>query len=234
MLWGLNPVAAQPASGVAEDRLRGQIHSGLLLPGEKLPAERKLADDFSISRVTLRDALRVLESEGFIRVLRGAQGGAFVVGDADLRALADTALSRDIAGAMRLQEFRSLVEPSAARLAASRREIPDMKRLDQALDRLSVATSAASLKQAETLIRLALGEAGHNSHIFRAVRDGLSEQFTPFAAGDLWAARDESLTLFGDVRDAIAERGDVRAEAAMRQIGERDWARLRSLARPAA
>ena len=72
MLWGLRPVEPQATYGIAVDRLKRQIHSGLLLPAEKLPAERQLSDDFGISRVTLREALRVLETDRYIVVKRGA------------------------------------------------------------------------------------------------------------------------------------------------------------------
>ena len=71
MLWGITPVEAQATYGIAVERLRGQIHAGLILPDEKLPPERQLADDIGISRVTLREALRVLETDKYIHVKRG-------------------------------------------------------------------------------------------------------------------------------------------------------------------
>ncbi|MFN4203351.1 MAG: FadR/GntR family transcriptional regulator, partial [Tabrizicola sp.] len=105
MLWGLKPVDAQAAYGIAVDRLKRQIHAGLLLPQEKLPAERQLSDDFGISRVTLREALRVLETDRYITVRRGATGGAFVT-DADrLSEIARRRITREPAGAMRVLEF---------------------------------------------------------------------------------------------------------------------------------
>ena len=72
MLWGLRPLEPKATYGLAVDSLRRQIHSGLLLPEERLPAERQLSDSFGISRVTLREALRVLEESQYINVRRGA------------------------------------------------------------------------------------------------------------------------------------------------------------------
>ena len=46
--------------------------------GEKLPAERQLAEDFQVSRMAVREALRLLENSGFITTRQGAGGGAFV------------------------------------------------------------------------------------------------------------------------------------------------------------
>ncbi|MEC8482530.1 MAG: GntR family transcriptional regulator, partial [Pseudomonadota bacterium] len=52
MLWGLRPVEQQAAYGLAVDRIKRQIHMGFIMPGERLPAERKLAEEVGLSRVT--------------------------------------------------------------------------------------------------------------------------------------------------------------------------------------
>ena len=53
------------------DQIEEAIVSGLLKPGEKLPAERALVGQFDISRRTLREALRILEQKGLIEVKIG-------------------------------------------------------------------------------------------------------------------------------------------------------------------
>jgi DNA-binding FadR family transcriptional regulator len=58
--------------------LRKQIVRGELVEGDALPSETALMETFSISRPTLREAFRILESEGLIVVRRGAHGGARV------------------------------------------------------------------------------------------------------------------------------------------------------------
>ena len=63
---------------VAAD-LRRQIITGELKPGEPLPTESVLMVRFGVSRPTLREAFRILESESIIRVVRGAHGGARVM-----------------------------------------------------------------------------------------------------------------------------------------------------------
>jgi len=60
------------------DRIRDQLSTGALKPGDKLPAERELAKQFGVGRNALREALRSLENAGVITLAKGAKGGAFI------------------------------------------------------------------------------------------------------------------------------------------------------------
>ena len=60
------------------DELRGLIVSGELADGESLGREPDLVERFGVSRPSLREALRILETEGLIRVVRGLHGGVVV------------------------------------------------------------------------------------------------------------------------------------------------------------
>ena len=59
-------------------RIKKQISTGALLPGEKLPAERDMTQRFRTSRVSVREAYRSLEELGLLTIRRGAEGGAFI------------------------------------------------------------------------------------------------------------------------------------------------------------
>jgi GntR family transcriptional regulator, transcriptional repressor for pyruvate dehydrogenase complex len=231
MLWGITPVEAQATYGLAVDRLRGQIHAGLLLPDEKLPAERQLADDFGISRVTLREALRVLETDRYITVRRGAQGGAFVAPFDILNALAVKRIARDPAGAMRVLEFRCANEAASARLAALRRGVPELKRLRAALDAFVQARDAAAAKQSRAMFLLALGDATHNPLLAEAIRKGLGELFAPFDDAPGHRANGQEagpeLNLLRAVFAAIDAQDERAAESAIADFHRADWERLR-------
>jgi DNA-binding FadR family transcriptional regulator len=105
------------------DELRALIVNGDLSEGESLGHEPELVERFGVSRPSLREALRILETEGLITVVRGVHGGV-IVHEPDERMTARTA-------AMVLQarnvpladvfETRALIEPLAARAIASRR-----------------------------------------------------------------------------------------------------------------
>lgn len=67
---------ASTQAGLIRQTLEGQISSGLLPPGAKLPSERELSDLFSTTRITLKEALQALEAEG--RIYREERRGWFV------------------------------------------------------------------------------------------------------------------------------------------------------------
>ena len=65
-------------SAIIVDQIRLLMRQGQLQPGDRLPAERELCEHFGVSRVTVREALRVLEANGLVEIRVGARGGAFV------------------------------------------------------------------------------------------------------------------------------------------------------------
>jgi DNA-binding FadR family transcriptional regulator len=73
-----SPVSLGRVSQVIVDQVRVLMHEGRLKPGDRLPSERDLCERFGVSRVTVREALRVLEASGLVEIRVGARGGAFV------------------------------------------------------------------------------------------------------------------------------------------------------------
>ena len=61
-----------------EKQLRASVNAGIYQPGDKLPSERELVEQFEVSRVTIRDALKSLQSLGLISIKRGIKAGAYV------------------------------------------------------------------------------------------------------------------------------------------------------------
>lgn len=72
------PMRIPKAAELLAARLRHEILVGGLVPGETLPSEARLLEVFGVGRPALREAQRILESEGLIQVQRGARGGALV------------------------------------------------------------------------------------------------------------------------------------------------------------
>ncbi len=105
------------------DELRALIVSGELSEGDSLGHEPDLVERFGVSRPSLREALRILEAEGLVSVVRGVRGGV-VVHQPNERMTARTAALVLQARNVELAdvfEARSLLEPIAARAIASMR-----------------------------------------------------------------------------------------------------------------
>ena len=65
------------------NKIRNSIFESKLLPGDHLPPERELSEVFGVSRMALREALRVIELSGLIEIKLGSKGGIFVADQAD-------------------------------------------------------------------------------------------------------------------------------------------------------
>jgi DNA-binding FadR family transcriptional regulator len=117
------------AAELVASRIRRAIVTGDLKDGQSLPSETQLMAEFQVSRPTVREGIRVLESLGLITVSRGARGGAKVTRPdyGVVASAAAMALQTRGATIQDLFEARSLIEPRAARLAAERRPKPAAK-----------------------------------------------------------------------------------------------------------
>ncbi|MVQ32317.1 FadR/GntR family transcriptional regulator [Ramlibacter pinisoli] len=118
------PAKRPKAAEVVAAEIRRQIVTGRLKPGDKLQPESVLKDEFAISRPTMREALRLLESESLISISRGKHGGARV-SSIDLGSM-----SRQIGVFLQVEGTtlpdvwfaRTIIEPPAARLLAAQRD----------------------------------------------------------------------------------------------------------------
>jgi DNA-binding FadR family transcriptional regulator len=117
------PARRPKAAVTVAAELRRQIVTGRLKPGDKLHPENVLQGEFEISRPTLREALRLLESESLITITRGKHGGARVT-SIDLGALASqVGVFLQLEGATLPDVWlaRTVLEPPAAGLLAASR-----------------------------------------------------------------------------------------------------------------
>ncbi|TVT17441.1 FadR family transcriptional regulator [Amycolatopsis acidiphila] len=116
-------------------QLRRQIVTGELKEGDALPPESALMAQFGVSRPTLREAFRILESEQIIQIRRGARGGAHVlVPDAAAAGrYAGTLLQYRGATLADLHQARGALESTAVGALARKRSAADLRRLERAL-----------------------------------------------------------------------------------------------------
>lgn len=233
------PMATTSVYEQVAQRLRQRIRLGLLPPGERLPPERSLAEQLGVSRVTLRDALGILQGEGLIERRRGAGGGAVILGVSHTPGEARTELHRHIATLDRILELRLVIEPGAARLAAARRTDADLRRLRLSIDGLDRAAGRGTegvgeFHRADSIFHLTIAAASRNPYLYEAVERARSRLFAPMATIDKQELQQDSAAEHRAVLEAIAAGdGDLAAAEMDRHLREAQRA-LHRLAVPEA
>jgi len=159
----LRPVRAGNAFEETVERLLTAIRLGLVGPGEKFPAERDLAAQLGVSRLTLREALRSLQQAGFVESRRGRFGGTFVMASppAPGRAELLRQLREDGARLDDVLTFRMAVETGAAQLLAQAVAGPIPPAAAEVLPARLAALAAAGpqdYRRQDTLFHLAIAE----------------------------------------------------------------------------
>lgn len=119
------------------ERIRKQLANGKLKPGDKLPAERELAEQLKVSRAALREALRSLEIAGVIALRKGVKGGAFVQsGDpANMTRVMQDLVHLGAISLGDITEARLLIQSGVVRLACERATESDIDALARNIDR---------------------------------------------------------------------------------------------------
>jgi GntR family transcriptional regulator, transcriptional repressor for pyruvate dehydrogenase complex len=122
------PVRAPKTSELIAAQLRRQVVRGAVKPGEKLLPETQLMTQFGVSRPTIREAFRILETEGLIVVRPGSRGGAQVVAPDQTAAARHVGLLLQLRGATidDVYEARKIAEPACAALLARHRTGQDI------------------------------------------------------------------------------------------------------------
>jgi DNA-binding FadR family transcriptional regulator len=117
--------------------LRGKIVRGELAEGDCLPSEVELMRQFDVSRPTLREAFRILETESLIELRRGARGARIIAPSVEVAARYVGLLMQTSGTTVSdVYEARSLLEPVAAGLLANRRTAQDLADLSACADDL--------------------------------------------------------------------------------------------------
>lgn len=205
----------------AVEQIRDLIDSGRLAPGDRLPGERELCQHLGISRVSLREAIRVLESAGYLAVKPGR--GTFVLSPpAPVEADPLAAWLREHDDLVRqLFELRLLVEPGVAALAAERHDDARAAALQNTIDDLATAANAADLPRAIA------ADAEFHRLLAAATGNKMVGELVPRMMQAIGDERRASLAVPGQLERAVAGHAEIlramaasdapSAEAAMRR-----------------
>jgi DNA-binding FadR family transcriptional regulator len=177
------------------EQIRRHIALRLVAPGEALPPERELARMFGVGRPTVQRALRGLEANHLVEARRGRLGGTFVLtpsDDAEVMEEQLTRLLRRSAELEELLEYRCLLEPLTARVAAGSRGEDDLAKIEQALASLALPLEEAEYMRFDTEFHIAVAAATHNRYLTNGIveiRTELNDALALLPETDAWHSR---------------------------------------------
>lgn len=207
---------------VVSDQIRALISSGALTPGQRLPAERDLAEQLSVSRPSLREALIRLESDGFIQAV--ARGG-FIVADVTAPLVSEplaALLGQHPTAFADILELRQGLEALSTAYAAQRATSEDLKRIAEKFEALKNAATDAKrtgIAAHDAAFHLAIADATHNfalAHVLHGLQDLMRESMLTLHRLVDYDADVEAnlLQQHQAIFDAIVARDPVRAQEA--------------------
>ena len=168
---GIERVEHVPVYGLVVDQLRRAIHSGSFVPGDKFPPERELSKQLGVSRASVREAIRVLEGEGYVETRRGASGGIIVLDRAQTEDRLGEVIRAKLPEIEQVIDFRLAVECSAARLAAMRRTDEDLATLRAAFTTMAQSRETRRFRAADSAFHQGIARAARNDWMERSIID---------------------------------------------------------------
>lgn len=169
------------SDSVADDILTMITIEKRFLPGDKLPNENDLSKELNVSRTTLREAIRILVTNGILEIQRGR--GTFIKNNLNLNHIESMShLSNAKVEAKDLYEMRLIFEPEAAYYAAIRASDKEMKRIlsfgRQVEEKIKIGADRTEVEQA---FHKSIAKATHNEFmnklmpvIYQAIGKGVA------------------------------------------------------------
>jgi GntR family transcriptional regulator, transcriptional repressor for pyruvate dehydrogenase complex len=185
----------RPAYETIAAKITELITSVDLKPGDRLPTEHELSKQLGVSRTVVREAVKVLVATGLVYTRRGS--GLYVANKTSSSAtpMLDSLTPVDPTQVISLYEFRIMLEPSAARLAAERITPHELRELREmvALNRQSAETQQRQqFRESDAALHRVIAEATHNPFLASTIATTTRVQGWVF---DIAAGRTQALLL---------------------------------------
>lgn len=212
------PIARQKTYELVAERLLALISSRHLGPGDPVPSERELVDLYRVGRSSVREALRMLESQG---VIRSGANGSFRVAEfgSTLNSSLEFLLSVEAADVGELFETRRILEGEAAALAASRRMKGQLAEMAQAIDEMEAGLgSEERFITADLHFHLLVAQATRNRvllHLMDAIRALLQRSLA--SSYHIPGSPDRAIDMHRLILEAIEQRRPEEARQRMQE-----------------
>lgn len=213
----------QVAQAIQDRILTGQAETG-----SRLPSEKELAQEFGVSRTVIREAMRLLESAGFVEIKRGPTGGIFVAADFH-KPTSDSFKNLFASGMVSLDhvmDLRWLLEPHMVAQAALKATPDQLDELARVVARFEqYADDPISLKQVNLTFHRILGRASGNP-VFHMLLDSILDLLNHLIVDFVDIGFEREIAGFHrQIFEAVAARDP---DEARRQV-ERDIIRVREV-----
>lgn len=145
-------IASSTAAEQIARQLRTALLTGKIQPTDRLGTEPAMAEDFGVSRATVREAIRILRGQGIVQTRRGAKGGHFLVSpqtDVLAESVGESLGLWFDAGTIsvaEVDEARNVVEMACIRLAAERRTAADLEEMATVLREATQKTQSLAVQ----------------------------------------------------------------------------------------
>jgi DNA-binding FadR family transcriptional regulator len=217
--WHLGPVTIE---GEVAEFIRMRIRSGELRAGDRLPPQRELAAILGVARPTLRQALKTLETQGYVLTTRGATGGTSVAPLREHHWLPEGQKSVEELDSQ--FEFRIAIERATARLASEKRLAGHLEAMNAAIeDLLACGDNTAEIRHADARFHLTLAIATRNPRLVDSLRVIRSELFLPSDSHRSLSDVSRSAAEHRQVLEHVRNRDADAAELAIQHHIEALW-----------
>lgn len=210
---GATTLSVPTAADHAAAFVRSLIFSGELAPGDRLPPSRELAAQLGISPVTLRLALRSLQSLGYVITGRGAQAGSRVSDIETLSGCWAAWASRHADDVDGIFELRATVETRIAWLAAERRTDEDLSAIEAA--NVMLSETHKGVLRWNAAFHDAVAAAAHSRELAAVMEEARGKLFLPVDLALRQHRLEEISRDHADIAQAIRQKNPAAASAAM-------------------
>ncbi|HEY0184057.1 MAG TPA: FCD domain-containing protein [Rhodopila sp.] len=224
------------------ERIRNQLISGQLKPGDRLPSERELADIYAVSRTAVHEALIIMEIVGLLKLKKGRNGGAYISDHSPglfARSFRDM-LDFKHASLGMLLEARAIIQVAVVQTACARATGDDFDRLQRNIDETEALTRAGRFEE-RTFKAIEfngiLAQATHNT-VLATVVEAMSSVLRVFIASAGPQPHDPVIGFRRELLDRMRAHDDEAATTCMAAYFESlnkhllDWERTAGRARP--
>jgi GntR family transcriptional repressor for pyruvate dehydrogenase complex len=170
-----------PRWEIAAD-LRRRIMEEDIPRGSRLPTERDLAEELGVTRTTLREVLRILRKEGYLKTVPGRSGGTMVTDLALPEELWYERMRQNPDELDEVFDYRVAIETRCAYLAATRRNEEDLAAMEQSIAMLQGGdeVTCSSFREADSMFHSAVAKASGNKRLAAETHNTRGEIFFPF------------------------------------------------------